>query len=498
MQRQTAATSGEVPTARRSNESTAEPTAAAAGLIEGSGARAEGTAEDTDDERARLRHAVLEANEQVKAASRAKSEFLATMSHEMRTPLNAVLGYTELLALGVPGAVNDEQRSYLDRIRSASSRLLSLINDVLDLTKIDSGRMLVAREQVKAEPIVKRAVAMVAQQAAGCGVRIASTCASDPSFLGDKRRVEQVVLQLLANAIRFSPRGGTVSVSCTQFGTPEAAAAVGADHRCWCAIRVQDTGIGIDAQNISGIFDPFVQVESGHTRSYEGSGLGLAIGRRLARLMGGDLTVTSALGTGSAFTLWLPAPPVLSADGEAQSGCSTPERRTDSRHTHGLIELADAILVDLDGLVRRLTSRLRADPAIPAAALDDTHLEEHTATLLTDVAQSLCIIEESNGEPTQLMRDGSAIQTLIANRHGAHRQHLGWSEAHLDREFDLLLEEVARATDGVSSDTDAASLAAGRELIRGFLTRGREESRRAFRMATVGAPPDQPPRDSVR
>jgi hypothetical protein len=421
------------------------------------------------------------------------------MSHEMRTPLNAVLGYTELLALGVPGAVNDEQRAYLDRIRSASSRLLSLINDVLDLTKIDSGRMLVAHDRVRVAPIIKRALAMAEQQAAGCGVRLESRCSDDPLFLGDRRRVEQVIFQLLSNAVRFTSRGGTVTVSCTQFGTPEAGAVLGNNHLCWCAIRVEDTGIGIETQKLTGIFEPFVQVESGHTRTYEGSGLGLAIGRRLARLMGGDLTVSSNPGAGSAFTLWLPAPPVVTTDGEEQDGCATPDRRADTRHAHGLIELADAILVDLDGLVRRLTARLRADPALPgAAALDDTLLEEHTATFLTDVAQSLCIIEESGGEPTQLMRDGGDIQSLISSRHGAHRQGLGWSEAHLDREFDLLQEEVERALNGVQSEVDEPSIIAGRDLVRGFLQRGREESRRAFRRAAVGEPPDHLPLDDER
>jgi len=453
----------------------------------------------TEDERARLQRAVREAHEHAQAASRAKSEFLATMSHEMRTPLNAVLGYTELLALGVPGAINDGQRAYLDRIRAASSRLLSLINGVLDLTKIDSGRMEVAHERASAEPIIQRVLAMVAQQADGCGVHVVSRCDDAAVFLGDPRRVEQVLLQLLANAIRFTERGGTVTLSCTQFGTPAADEVRGPNHRCWCAIRVEDTGIGINQRDLVGIFDPFVQVESGHTRSHEGSGLGLAVGRRLARLMGGDITVTSNPGTGSAFTLWLPAPPLVTHTGDEVDGCSTPERRTQTRHAEGLIGIAEAVLRDLDGLVRRLTARLRTDEVVDgAAALDDTMLEEHTATLLTDVAQSLCIIEESGGAPTQLMRDGGDIQSLIANRHGAHRHGLGWTETQLDREFDLLLEEVERTLNDAHTDGDGPSLVAGRELVCGFLERGREESRRAFRRAAVGEPPERPPQNAAK
>ena len=420
------------------------------------------------------------------------------MSHEMRTPLNAVLGYTELLALGVPGAITDDQRGYLDRIRSASSRLLSLINGVLDLTRIDSGRMEVAHERAGAEPIIEHALALVAQQAEESGVRVKSRCGADPHFLGDSRRVEQIVLQLLANAIRFTKRGGTVTISCTQFGTPEADAVHGPNHRCWCAIRVEDTGIGIDERDINGIFDPFVQVESGHTRTYEGPGLGLAVGRRLARLMGGDLTVKSTPGTGSAFTLWLPAPPLVTG-AEDENGCAVPERRSQERHALGLRETADAILRDLDRLLHRLTVRLRTDVAlVGATALDDTLLEEHTATLLTDIAQSLSIIEESEGEPTQLMRDGGDIQSLIANRHGAHRQSLGWTEEQLDREFDLLLEEVDGTLRSANPGSDGPSRVPGRDLVRGFLERGRDESRRAFRRAAVGEPPERPPEDVAK
>lgn len=437
-------------------------------------------------ERDRMRDAAREAHERAVAATRAKSEFLAVMSHEMRTPLNAVLGYTELLALEVPGRINDDQRAYLDRIRAASSRLLSLINDVLDLTKIDAGRMVVAHERVDVQPIVRHALAMVGQQATAAGVRVVSTCEEGASFMGDRRRVEQVLLQLLGNAIRFTSKGGTVKLTCTQFGTPEVSAQIGGDHRCWCAIRVEDTGVGIDGGNLTTIFDPFVQVEKGHTRSHDGTGLGLAVGRRLARLMGGDLTVNSRLGAGSAFTLWLPAPPLVSADADAV-GCETPERRSDVRNARGLIMAADAILNDLDALVRRHVRNLREDDQFTGAtALDDTELLDHTGTFLTDVAQSLCIIEESDGEPSQLMRDGSEIQTLIANRHGAHRQSLGWTEHEIGREYGLLFTEVERTVRGAASASEQEGVTAALELVRRFVERACSESIAAWRRANVG------------
>ena len=450
----------------------------------------EGDARDL--ERERMRDAARDAHERAVAATRAKSEFLAVMSHEMRTPLNAVLGYTELLALEVPGRINDDQRAYLERIRTASSRLLSLINDVLDLTKIDAGRMVVAHERVDAQPIIRHALAMVGQQATAAGVRVVSKCDEGASFLGDRRRVEQVLLQLLGNAIRFTSRGGTVKLSCTRFGTPEVSTQLGSDHRCWCAIRVEDTGVGIDDSNLTTIFDPFVQVEKGHTRSHDGTGLGLAVGRRLARLMGGDLTVNSRLGAGSAFTLWLPAPPLVGDDADA-AGCETPERRSDVRSARGLIMAADAILNDLDTLVRRHIRNLREDDQFTGAtALDDTELLDHTGTFLTDVAQSLCIIEESDGEPSQLMRDGTEIQTLIANRHGVHRQSLGWTEHEIGREYGLLFTEVERTVRGAASESEQDGVTAALELVRRFVERACAESIASWRRATVGEDAGRP------
>lgn len=445
-----------------------------------------GEGADEERERARMRDAAREAHERAVAATRAKSEFLAVMSHEMRTPLNAVLGYTELLALEVPGRINADQRAYLDRIRAASSRLLSLINDVLDLTKIDAGRMVVSHERLEAQPVVRHVLAMVAQQATAAGVRVVSKCDEGASFMGDRRRAEQVLLQLLGNAIRFTARGGKVTLTCTQFGTPDSGAQLGGGHRCWCAIRVEDTGVGIDDSHVTTIFDPFVQVETGHTRSHDGTGLGLAVGRRLARLMGGDLTVSSRLGAGSSFTLWLPAPPLISGDADGV-GCATPERRSDARNALGLVTAADAILSDLDALVRRHVRNLRDDDQFAGTtALDDTELLDHTGTFLTDVAQSLCIIEESGGEPSQLMRDGTEIQTLIANRHGIHRQSLGWTEHEIGREYGLLFAEIERTVRGSVRESEQAGVTSALALARRFIERACAESVAAWRRATVG------------
>ncbi|HEX8850811.1 MAG TPA: HAMP domain-containing sensor histidine kinase [Gemmatimonadaceae bacterium] len=262
---------------------------------------------DAEREREALRVELRDAEDRALAANRARSEFLATMSHEMRTPLNAVLGYTDLLALGVPGDLNEDQRVYLDRIRNASGRLLALINGVLDLAKMDAGRLVVGHERASAAATIARALELVAAFAESRGVSVVSRCAPDAEFVGDARRVEQIVHQLLSNGVRSSTRGGTVDVSCSRFETPSADA-MGRAQPAWCAIRVEDAGVGIGDEHQQVIFEPFGRVDDREVRGESGTRLGLAIARRLARLMDGDLTVSSRLGAGSAFTLWLPAP----------------------------------------------------------------------------------------------------------------------------------------------------------------------------------------------
>lgn len=442
----------------------------------------------SDRERDALEAAVREAHERARDAERAKSDFLATMSHEMRTPLNAVLGYSELLALEVAGPLTGDQREYLERIRSASGKLLALVDDVLNIAKIDAGRMVLAAERGSASLIIGRAIEASSAMAAARGVTVTARCDHAPDFLGDARRVQQIVEQLVTNAIRFTPRGGSVTVTCTRFGTPDAVPGTPNVHRCWCAIRVADTGVGIAARHLETIFEPFTQVDQARTRRHEGSGLGLALGRRLARLMGGDLTVTSKPEDGSAFTLWLPAPPALVGDAPADDGCETTERRGELRTATGLIEVADALLRDMDGLLDRFVARMRADPLVGGGAADQREpiLEDHTATFLTDVAQALCAVEESGGGPSPLLRDGRDIQHVIADRHARLRQNIGWTEREMDREYDILLEVVDERVRAVLGGEQTE---AGLALIRGFIERAREAGRASYRQAAMGAAP---------
>ena len=241
------------------------------------------------------------------AANRAKGEFLANMSHELRTPINAVLGYSDLLDLEIGGPLTGEQRMHVDRIRSSSRHLLTLVNDILDLAKVEAGQLSVAHERETVGPVIAEAAALVEALYEERGVSLHDAC-TDPRvpYVGDRDRVRQILLNLLSNAGKFTEAGGHVIVHCgtTRRPAPEAQLA-GAG--VWTCIQVEDTGIGIAPDEAAMVFQPFVQVEGGRTRTQGGTGLGLTISRQLARLMGGDLTLRSEKGKGSCFSLWLPA-----------------------------------------------------------------------------------------------------------------------------------------------------------------------------------------------
>jgi PAS domain S-box-containing protein len=258
-------------------------------------------------ERERLLTAERLARAEAETADRAKSEFLTTMSHEFRTPLNAIVGYVQLLEMGLPGPVTDDQRGYLTRLRACTRHLLGLVNDVLDLAKVEAGQLVVARERAIAGAAVEAALALAQPDAEARGIAVVNQ--SDDGlvpYVGDEHRVRQVLLNLLSNAVKFTDSGGRIVVDCaTVDDVPPGGRVAGGGP--WVVIRVRDTGIGIPVEQREAVFGVFHQVEQGMTRTRGGTGLGLAISRRLARLMGGDLTLASEVGRGSEFSLWLPA-----------------------------------------------------------------------------------------------------------------------------------------------------------------------------------------------
>ena len=250
------------------------------------------------DERQRLLESERLARLDAENATRAKSQFLAVMSHELRTPLNAIAGHVQLLDMGIHGPVTDPQREALGRIAKSQRHLLRLINEVLNLSRVETGRVEYAVEDMAVQDVVADLLPMVEPQlgAKRLTCDVDRTTAPPLRVRADREKLVQVLLNLLSNAIKFTPAGGRIMID---FSARD-------DASDFVYIRVSDTGIGIPAEKQETVFEPFVQVHTGPTRAVEGAGLGLAISRELARGMGGELRVRSREGGGSTFTLTLP------------------------------------------------------------------------------------------------------------------------------------------------------------------------------------------------
>jgi PAS domain S-box-containing protein len=245
-------------------------------------------------ERKRLEADQARLLEESKEANRAKSEFLATMSHELRTPLNAISGYAELLKMGLRGPVTEAQVADLDRINRSQGHLLGIINDILQFAKLESGQLELKVDTFPVEAALDVAEELVRPQLEAKGISYAYLRGEKSvQVRADRDRFQQIVLNLLSNALKFTPSGGTISVGWRI-------------ENGLVLVEVADTGVGIAPSQLERIFDPFVQVQAGTTRTSEGVGLGLAISRDMARQMGGDVSVKSDLGKGSTFTLALP------------------------------------------------------------------------------------------------------------------------------------------------------------------------------------------------
>jgi signal transduction histidine kinase len=231
--------------------------------------------------------------EEVEAANRHKSQFLANMSHELRTPLNSILGYSELLIDGIYGELAEKCRSVLERVQSNGKHLLGLINDVLDLSKIEAGQLTLAVDDYSMSSIVKSVVAITESLARAKGLALSTLIQGElPTGRGDERRLTQVLLNLVGNAIKFTDKGSVevnARVEDEQF-----------------IVSVRDTGAGIAEADQSLIFDEFQQVDSANTRQKGGTGLGLAIAKRIVEMHGGRIVLESTLGFGSTFRMILP------------------------------------------------------------------------------------------------------------------------------------------------------------------------------------------------
>ena len=236
-------------------------------------------------------------------SNRAKSEFLANMSHELRTPLNAIIGFSEIIRDARMGPVSTRYQDYAHDIHGSGAHLLRLITEVLDLAKVESGRLELFEESVRVERVIEDCTRIVADRAAAGGLALATDIPSDlPTLRGDELRLKQILLNLLSNAIKFTPTGGRIRLS----------AEVQPDHGIH--LSVTDNGIGMDPGEIPLALEPFRQLEGTLNRRFEGTGLGLPLARRLTELHGGILEISSTKERGTIATVKLPASRVIFAD----------------------------------------------------------------------------------------------------------------------------------------------------------------------------------------
>ena len=277
-------------------------------------------------------------NDDLVRATKMKDEFLANMSHELRTPLNSILGMNEALQDQVFGVVNERQTKALQTVEGSATHLLALINDILDVSKIESGQVTLDLTATGITSLCESSLVFIKQQAHSKRIQVISHIPQYlPQLMLDERRIRQVLINLLNNAVKFTPEGGTITLDVTRILDKD-------EKTSFLSFAVIDTGIGISAANISKLFQPFIQIDSALNRQYVGTGLGLALVKRIAELHGGQVKLTSELGVGSRFTVELPfniAEPDLESTPQGELGTDDSQQVNDENAVSPLILLAD-------------------------------------------------------------------------------------------------------------------------------------------------------------
>jgi signal transduction histidine kinase len=243
---------------------------------------------------ARLFREIGDKNREIEAANRHKSEFLANVSHELRTPLNAIIGFSEVLLEKYFGELNDKQNEYVDDILSSGRHLLSLINDILDLSKVEAGRMELEVTTFHLPDAIDNAMLLVRERASRHGIKLDQSIDERlGDYSGDERKIKQILVNLLTNAVKFTPEGGQVKVE-ARLGDSAV------------ILSVVDSGIGIAKEDQDAIFEEFRQASGNYAQKREGTGLGLTLTKRFVEMHGGKIWVESEVGKGSTFTFTLP------------------------------------------------------------------------------------------------------------------------------------------------------------------------------------------------
>lgn len=323
------------------------------------------------------------ANAELARAARMKDEFLASMSHELRTPLSSILGLSEILQEQLNGPLNEKQHEFLQDIEQSGRHLLSLINDILDVAKIEAGKVELNMDSVSVEGLCRASLQFIRQPVMKKQLKLSlSLDSSITQFVADPRRVKQILINLLSNAVKFTPQGGAIGLEV--IGDQEA----GLIH-----FRVWDRGIGIAKENLERLFNPFTQLDSRLARQYNGTGLGLALVRRLTELHGGTVEVESSLGKGTAFTVALPLP-------QAKSDSSKSLQK--EKGPPALLKLPQApplrrilLAEDNEAIIRTLTTYLHSKRYLVTVARNGNEAVAHTEAqtpdlILMDIQMPVC------------------------------------------------------------------------------------------------------------
>ena len=423
---------------------------------------------------------------EAQTANRAKADFLAMMSHELRTPLNAILGYAELLELEIDGQLSTTHRQHIRRVRSSAKHLLALVNDVLDLSKLEAGRLTIQIGNGSIGDTLESAVEIVRPVADVRNISLKTHVERADAYRGDESRVRQILVNLLQNAVKFTPIGGSVTVTCGSARAPAPEARVARGHR-YVYIEVRDTGIGIPANRLAAVFDPFVRVEQGHARRTDGSGLGLSISRRLARLMDGDITLESEPNRGSAFTLWLRSvSATTAATGDAslasEAMASSPvDGSVVTTERPGVGDAGEMILRETASIVASLVARLRHEREIShIEQLRYGELANHFGTFLAILSETLMSRAEQTPVTARAVEEGLGMLRLLADRHGRQRARMGWSALGVEREYRILQDEIERALEERAAHVPRESIEEARAVVQRLVLEAQSRSKKAL------------------